>query len=55
MKDFLLEKQKMEDSHELELQDIRASYENALKEKEEYFNHKIIFLEKEMTTLRALR
>lgn len=31
MKDFLIEKQKIEESHEIEIQDIRASYETALK------------------------
>ena len=46
MKDFLSEKHKAEEVHERDLQDIRSSYEAALKEKEDYFNHKIIFLEK---------
>ena len=55
VKEFTGEKAQIEEWHEREMEDMRGSYERALKEKEEYFNRKIVFLEQEMGTLRALQ
>lgn len=45
----------MELAHDREIMSVKSMYEEALKEKDEYFNRKIVFLEKEMTSLRPIK
>ena len=55
VEDFIIEKKQSEERHTMEISNIRKMYEASLREKDEYFNRKISFLEKEISGIRPFK